>query len=58
MGEHKHNPTAIAAKKGEITPIVKPVYDKETEQRLRSLCYAAICNPELILKRKAKNDEQ
>ena len=54
MGEHKHNPTAIAAKNGKIPPIVKPVYNKETERKLRSLCYAAICNPELFLKKKGE----
>ena len=25
MGEHKHNPTAIAAKKGELPPKKKPL---------------------------------
>lgn len=29
MGEHKHNPTAIAAKKGELPPKKKPLGKRE-----------------------------
>ena len=28
MGQHKHNPTAIAAKNGEISPKEKPKYNR------------------------------
>lgn len=35
MGQHKTNPTAIAAKRGEIPPKPKPMSKRETEQRLR-----------------------
>lgn len=32
MGEHKHNPTAIAAKKGELPPKPKKLSKKECER--------------------------
>lgn len=32
MGEHKYNPTAIAAKNGEILPKKKPVGQAETNK--------------------------
>lgn len=32
MGEHKHNPTAIAAKKGELTPKKKPMGTAESRE--------------------------
>lgn len=32
MGEHKHNPTAIAVKNGEIPPKKKPVGKAETNK--------------------------
>lgn len=35
MGQHKTNPTAIAAKRGEIPPKPKPMSKLETEQWLR-----------------------
>ena len=35
MGQHKYNPTAIAAKKGEIKPRVKGHSEKEFEKSFR-----------------------
>ncbi len=35
MGQHKTNPTAIAAKRGELPPKPKPMSKREAEQRLR-----------------------
>ena len=32
MGEHKYNPTAIAAKNGELPPKFKPRSKRETER--------------------------
>lgn len=34
MGEHKTNPVAIAAKKGELPPKKKPLSKRETERLL------------------------
>lgn len=32
MGEHKHNPTAIAAKKGELPTKKKPISKRERDR--------------------------
>lgn len=37
MGEHKHNPTAIAAKKGELPPKERGISKKKTERRAHQL---------------------
>lgn len=34
MSEHKHNPTAIAAKNGELPPKPKPIGKREAERLL------------------------
>lgn len=34
MGQHKHNPTAIAAKNGELPPKPKPMGKRDTERLL------------------------
>ena len=34
MGAHKHNPTAIAAKNGELPPKQKPKYSKREMEAL------------------------
>lgn len=36
MGQHKHNPTAIAAKNGEIPPKRRPLSKREKEAILRA----------------------
>ena len=35
MGQHKHNPVAIAAKNGELPPKKKPMSKREQEAWLR-----------------------
>ena len=42
MGEHKHNPTAIAAKNGELKPKPKGMGKRETERYLQTICYETI----------------
>ncbi|MBQ9168894.1 MAG: hypothetical protein IJX67_10890 [Oscillospiraceae bacterium] len=37
MGEHKHNPTAIAAKNGELPPKKKPMSKREQDAWLRQV---------------------
>ena len=36
MGQHKHNPTAIAAKRGELPPKPKKMSKRETEAMVRA----------------------
>lgn len=36
MGQHKHNPTAIAAKNGEIKPKERPMSKKERREFIYS----------------------
>ena len=38
MGQHKTNPTAIAAKKGELPPKEKPMGKRERERLLYAKC--------------------
>lgn len=38
MGQHKYNPTAIAAKNGELPPKPKPMGKKELDRRLYAKC--------------------
>ena len=38
MGEHKHNPTAIAAKNGELPPKQKKMSKREAERLLYTKC--------------------
>lgn len=35
MGEHKHNPTAIKAKKGELSPKPKPISKREAKRLIQ-----------------------
>lgn len=34
MGQHKHNPTAIAAKNGELPPKPKPIGKRDLERMI------------------------
>lgn len=36
MGEHKHNPIAIAAKNGELPPKKKPMGTEESRELIRT----------------------
>jgi hypothetical protein len=38
MGQHKHNPTAIAAAKGELPPKPKKLSKRESERILYAKC--------------------
>lgn len=42
MGQHKHNPTAIAAKNGELPPKPKKMPKKERDALLYAKCQQAI----------------
>lgn len=47
MGQHKTNPTAIAAKRGELQPKPKPMSKRETERLLMQAVWEKILNPYL-----------
>lgn len=40
MGQHKYNPTAIAAAKGELPPKPKPIGKRQSERILRMMMLA------------------
>ena len=45
MGQHKSNPTAIAAKEGKIQPKPKPIGKRERERLLCAKCQEILCKP-------------
>lgn len=52
MGQHKHNPVAIAAKNGELPPKKKPVSKRESERFMQAKCQEMVLKPfEAVLTR-------
>lgn len=47
MGQHKTNPTAIAAKRGELPPKPKPMSKRETERLLMQEAERKTISPQL-----------
>lgn len=45
MGQHKHNPTAIAAAKGELPPKPKGMSKRESERLLYAKCKEILYRP-------------
>lgn len=45
MGQHKHNPTAIAAKNGELPPKPKKMGKRESERLLYAKCAEILYKP-------------
>lgn len=45
MGQHKHNPTAIAAKNGELPPKPKKPSKKEVERQVFRKCQEMLSAP-------------
>jgi len=45
MGQHKHNPTAIAAKNGELPPKPKGMSKREWERQLYAECQRILYKP-------------
>lgn len=45
MGQHKYNPTAIAAKNGELPPKPKKVGKREAERLLYAKCAELMYKP-------------
>lgn len=44
MGQHKRNPTAIAAANGELPPKPKKLSKRESERLLKGMIYAEMYN--------------
>lgn len=47
MGQHKTNPTAMAAKRGEIQPKPKPMSKRKAEQLLMQEAERKMISPQL-----------
>lgn len=45
VGQHKHNPTAIAAKNGELPPKPKKMSKRESERLLYAECQKILYGP-------------
>ncbi len=45
MGQHKYNPTAIAAKNGELPPKPKKMSKRESERLLYAKCKEILYRP-------------
>lgn len=45
MGQHKYNPTAIAAKNGELPPKPRPMGKRARERMLFRMCQEALYGP-------------
>ena len=45
MGQHKYNPTAIAAKNGELHPKPKQMGKREAERLLHTKCQEILYRP-------------
>lgn len=45
MGQHKHNPTAIAAKNGELPPKPKKLSKRESERLMHAKCQEILYRP-------------
>lgn len=45
MGQHKHNPTTIAAKNGELPPKPKQMGKREAERLLYAKCQEILYKP-------------
>lgn len=48
MGEHKHNPTAIAAKNGELPPKQRPMSKRQMDAIMRRRIQDATGLPQIV----------
>lgn len=48
MGEHKHNPTAIAAKNGELQPKQRPMSKRQMDAIIRKRIQDATGLPQIV----------
>lgn len=57
MGQHKHNPTAIAAAKGELPPKPKKMGKRERDRLLYAKCAEILYKPLVDTYIKMQDDE-
>lgn len=57
MGQHKHNPTAIAAKEGKIQPRPKPMDKRERDRMFYAKCQEILFRPLAEAYEKMKTEE-
>lgn len=57
MGQHKYNPTAIAAAKGELPPKPKKMGKRERDRQLYAMCYEILSRPIVNAIEKSYYDE-
>lgn len=58
MGQHKHNPTAIAAKNGELPPKPKKKGSRELDRELYAKCQEIIYRPFIEAYEKAQKEDE
>lgn len=56
MGQHKYNPTAIAAKNGELEPKKKPMSKSERERLIEAKCREILYKPFMDAYEKMQED--
>lgn len=57
MGQHKHNPTAIAAKNGELPPKPEKLSKREMDRIMYAKCQEILYKPLIEAYIKMKNNE-
>lgn len=57
MGQHKHNPTAIAAKNGELPPKPKAMGKREVERLMHAKCQEILYRPLIDAYTKMQREE-
>jgi hypothetical protein len=58
MGQHKHNPTAIAAKNGELPPKPKKKSKRQLDREIYAKCQEIIYKPFIDAYEKLQNEEE
>lgn len=58
MGQHKHNPTAIAAKEGKLPPKPKKKGKREIEREIYAKCQEIIYAPLIEAYQKMQYEEE
>ena len=57
MGQHKHNPTAIMAKNGELPPKPKKLSKRENDRLIYAKCQEILYKPLIDAYNKMKDKE-
>ena len=57
MGQHKHNPTAIAAKEGKLPPKPQKLSKRETDRLIYAKCQEIVYKPLIDAYNKMKGSD-